>query len=431
MKIDMVNVSPCRVKATVKAEAEETHPDYDAVIRYFVQKANVPGFRAGKVPLEVIKRTFSNEIREEVNNRLVRSLFVKVRDQEKLKVVNLVNVEDVRFSPETGMTVTFEIDIEPKVDLPNYKKVPLKFVAPEVTEAEVDSRLQRVREAFAKFDTATADYPVEYDDLVSIDYEGKINGQPLKEVAPEAAAISEGKAHWTLVTSERFLPQLVTELVGMKTGETKTVEFTFEGDYLPDTLKNQPAVYVLTVNEVRRRALPTDEELLQQVRATDMEHFRNRTREGLAESAAEGATRKFESEIITYLLGKQEFDLPQSQLEEEINETLHRMAEDAGRRGLTKDDLERHRAEIVEDATAVAKRQLRTRYLLNAIADEEKVEATDEDISAWIEAAAPDYQVTPIQLRARIEKNGRMDDLRQQVRTRKVLTQVVESLKGL
>jgi len=429
MKIDTVSLSPCRIKATVKAEAEETRPDYDAVIRYFVQKGSVPGFRAGKVPLEVIKRTFSNEIREEVNNRLVRSLYVKTLKQEGLKPVNLVDVEDVRFSPETGMTATFVIDVEPKVDLPNYKKIPLKFVTPAVTESEVDERVQRVREAFTRFDTTTADYPVEYDDLVSIDFEGKINGQPIKEIVPEATAISEGKAHWTLVKSERFLPQLVAELVGMKAGEAKTVEFTFEGDYLPDALKNQPAVYALAVNEVRRRTLPTDEELLQQVRVADMEAFRKLTHERLTESALQEATRKFESEVIAFLLGKQEFDLPQSQLDDEINETLHRMAEDASRRGMTKDDLEKHRAEIVESATTMAKRQLHTRYLLSAIADEEKVEATDEDISAWIEAAAPDYQVTPIQLRARIEKNGRMDDLRQQVRTRKVLTQVVESLK--
>jgi len=429
MKIDTLYVSPCRIKATVKAEAEETRPDYDAVIRYFVQKGTVPGFRAGKVPLEVIKRTFGNEIREEANTRLVRMLFTKTREQENLKVVNLVNVEDVRFSPETGMTVSFLIDVEPKVDAPNYKKIPVKFVAPEVTDTEVDDRIQRTREALAKFDTAAADYSAEYDDLVRIDFEGKINGQPIKEIAPEATAIAEGKDHWTLVKSERFLPQLVAELVGMKADETKTVEFTFEGDYLPDGLKNQLAVYVLTVHEVRRRALPTDEDLLQQVKMPDMEAFRNLTREGLAGRAVQDAMRKFESEVIAYLLGKNEFDLPQSQLDEEIDETLHRMAEDAGRRGLTKEDLEKHRAEIVESATTMAKQQLRTRYLLSAIADEEKVEVTDEDMNQWITAAAPDYQLTPIQLRARLEKNGRMSDLRQQIRTRKTLTQLLESLK--
>ena len=429
MKIDTVSLSPCRIQATVMADAGETRPDYDAVIRYFVQKGSVPGFRAGKVPLEVVKRTFSNEIREEVNSRLVRTLFKKVREQGGLKVVNLVNIEGVQFSPETGMTASFVIDVEPAVDVPNYKKVPLKFITPAVTDAEVDQRIQRVREAFTRFDPAGADYAVEYGDLVSIDFEGKVNGQPIKEIVPAAAAISEGKEHWTLVKDERFLPQLVAGMTGMKAGETKTIEFTFEGEHLPDGLKDQQAVYVLTMNRVDRHVLPSDDELLLQMKLADMEALRTVTREHLMTAAMQDATRKFESEILNHLLAKQEFDLPQSQLEEEINDTLHRMAEDAGRRGMTKEDLERHRAEIVENATAMAKRQLRTRYVLAAVADKENVEATDEDVSKWITDAAPQYKLTPIQLRARIEKNGTMDDLRQQVRTRKVLDLLVDSLK--
>jgi len=428
MKIDTVSLSPCQVKVTVKAEAEETRPDYDAVIRHFVQKGKVPGFRAGKVPVDVVKRTFGSDIREEVNSRLVRTLFAKVREQENIKVVTLVDIEEARFSPETGMTVTFVIDVEPAVDTPNYKRIPVKFVAPAVTDAEVDGQLQRIREAFTQYEATDADYAAGYDDLVSLDFDGRVNGQPIQEIVPGTAGISEGKAHWTLVNSERFLPQIVAELVGMKAGEGKTVEFTFEGDYLPDALKNQPAVYALTVNEVRRRKLPTDDELLLKMKLTDMEEFRTITHERLTDAATAEAKRKFEAEIIAHLHGKQEFDLPQSQLEEEINETLHRMAEDASRRGMTKEDLEKHRAEIVERATATAKWQLRTRYLLNAVADAENVEVTDEEVNKWIEDSAPGYQLTPIQLRARIEKDGRMADLRQQVRTRKVLDYLVNSL---
>ena len=429
MKVDVLDIGSCRIKATVKAEAEEIRPDYDAVVRYFVQKGRVPGFRVGKVPVEVIKRTFSNEIREEVNTRLMRSLYVKMLSQEKIKAVNLVDVADVKVSPETGMTISFVIDVEPKIEVPNYKKVPVKFVEPAVTDTEVDNHIQRIREAFSRFEQADADYSVARDDLVCIDFSGTISGQPIKDVVPEALGIAEGTAHWTQVSDERFLPQLVSGMIGMKASESKEVEFTFEGDYLPDGLKKQPAVYSLTLTEVRRRALPTDDELLQQTKMESLDAFRSFTRDNLTERAIQEASRKFESEIIAHLLGKNEFDLPQSQLDEEINETLHRMAEDAGRRGMTKDDLESHRAEIVENATAMAKRQLRVRYLLSVIADEEKIEATEEDVSKWIEDAAPEYRQTAIQLRARIEKTGRMDDLRQQVRTRKVLDQLVNTLK--
>ena len=429
MKVDVQEMEPCRVTMTVKAEAEEIRPDYDAVVRYFVQKGRVPGFRAGKVPLEVIKRTFSNEIREEVNSRLMHSLYAKAVKQAELKVVNLVDIRDMKVSPETGVTVTFVVDVEPTIAVPDYKAFPVKFVAPEVPEDVVNAQIERIREAFAHFDAADADYAVARDDLACIDFEGKVNDQPIQEVVSEAIAIAAGAAHWTQVNDERFFPSLVAGLVGMKAGETKTVAFTFEGDYLPDALKGQPAEYVLAVKEVRRRVLPTDAELVQQVKTADMEAFRALTRDNLTGRAALEATRNFESEIIAHLLGKREFDLPQMQLEEEINETLHRMAEEAGRRGMTKEDMERRRAEIVESATAMAKRQLRTRYVLAAVADAEKIEATDEDVGKWIEEAAPGYRESPIKLRARIEKNGRMADLRQQVRTRKVLTHLVDMLK--
>ena len=126
---------------------------------------------------------------------------------------------------------------------------------------------------------------------------------------------------------------------------------------------------------------------------------------------------------------KADFDLPQSELEHEINETLGRMAEEAGQRGATKEDLEKNRAEIVESATAMARRQLRTRYLLAAIGDEEKVEATEADIDQWLEEAASEYRLTPVQLRARVEKNERMADLRAQVRNQKVIKMLVDTLK--
>ena len=425
----MLEVEPCRVKATVKAEAEEIRPDYDAVVRYFVQKGKVPGFRAGKVPVEVIKRTFANEIREEVHTRLLRSLYAKAREQKNIKAVSLVNIEDVRFSPETGMTVSFVIDVEPTFDVPDYRKIPVRFTAPSVSGADVDAYVERMREAFAKFEKVEAGYPAQTGDLVKIDFEGRVNGQPIKEIAPEMGTFAEGVAHWTLVDDKHFLPQLVEEMIGMKAGESKTVEFTFTGDNLPDALRNQPAVYSLAVKEVSSRALPGDEELVRNLKVDSMEAFRALALENLTARATLEATRRFEAEIIAYLLGKNEFDVPQSQLDDEINETLHRMAEDAGRRGMTKEDLEKHRAEIVESATVMAKRQLRVRYLLSAIGDQEKIEATDEDVNKWIEEAAPEHRATPIQLRARIEKNGRMEDLRGQVRTQKVLKMLVDTLK--
>jgi trigger factor len=429
MKIDKLEMDACRVKIMVKAEADETRKDYDAVVSYFVKNGRIPGFRAGKAPVDVIKNKYASEIREEVHTRLLRSLYMKVIEQEKIKQVNLVNVEDVRFLPETGMTASFVVDVEPTFKLPSYKKLSVKFAPEAVTEAQVDERLQHIREAFSKFNAAEEGYAIQRDDLVCVDFEGKVNGQPIKDLVPEAASISDAKAYWMQVSDDRFLPQLVAAVIGMKRGESKTTEFTFEGDHLPEALKNQPAVYSLSVSEIRCRVLPTDEEVITQMKLESIEKLRETTRGRLEEQALQTATRKFEADILEKLMTKADFELPQSELEQEINETLGRMAEEAGQRGATKEDLEKNRSEIVESATATAKRQLRVRYMLAAIGDQEKVEVTEADVSQWLEEAAGEYRLTPVQLRARVEKNGRMDDLREQVRNQKVIKMLVDTLK--
>jgi len=429
MKIDKLEMDACRVKITVKAEADETRKDYDAVVGYFIKNGRIPGFRAGKAPLDVIKKTYANEIREEVNTRLLRSLYMKVIEQEKIKQVNLVNVENVRFLPETGMTASFVVDVEPTVKVPAYKKLSVKFVAEPVTEAQVEDRIQHIREAFAKFNPAEEGYAIQREDLACVDFEGKVNNQPIKDLVPEAASIAEAKTYWMQVNDDRFLPQLVAAVIGMKSGESKTTEFTFEGDHLPEALKNQTAVYTLSVGEIRCRVLPTDEEVIQQMKLESIEKLRQTTRERLEEQATLTATRKFESDILEKLMAKADFDLPQSELEQEINETIGRMAEEAGQRGATKDDLEKNRSEIVETATTTAKRQLRVRYMLTTIADQEKIQATEADVNQWLEEAAGDYRLTPVQLRARVEKNERMDDLRAQVRNQKVIKMLVDTLK--
>lgn len=429
MKIDKLELDACRVKITVKAEADETRKDYDAVVGYFVKNGRIPGFRAGKAPVDVIKSKYAAEIREEVHTRLLRSLYLKVIEQEKIKQVNLVNVEDVRFLPETGMTASFVVDVEPTVKVPAYKKFAVKFAPEAVAEAQVDERIQHIREAFSKFNPAEESYAIQRDDLACVDFEGKVNDQPIKDLVPEAAAIAQATAYWMQVSDDRFLPQLVAAVIGMKRGESKTTEFTFEGDHLPEALKHQTAVYTVSVGEIRCRVLPTDEEVIQQMKLESIEKLRETTRQRLEEQATQAATRKFESDILEKLMAKADFDLPQSALEQEINETLGRMAEEASQRGATKEDLEKNRSEIVESATAMAKRQLRIRYMLAAIGDQEKVEATEDDVNQWLEGAAGEYRLTPVQLRARVEKNGRMDDLRAQVRNQKVIKMLVDTLK--
>ena len=217
-------------------------------------------------------------------------------------------------------------------------------------------------------------------------------------------------------------------MVGMKAGESKEIEFTFDGEYLPEELKGKAAVYSLTMKTIRSRRLLTDEELCQQMKVENMDKLCEQSKASLLNNKQASEVRRREGAVIEALLKDADFELPESQVSDEVTATLERMAADAQRQGVKPEDLERNRAEIIENATTSAKRQLRLRYILGAIADEKKIDITDADVDAWIAEAATEYRMTAPQLRARVEKNGRMDELRKQIRDQKTLKAIVESL---
>lgn len=422
MKVDTQNVGPCKVKVIVKAEAEETRSDYEEVIKSFMQQGRVPGFRPGKVPREIIKRDFHKEITEEVHGRLIRSLYKKAVEQEKIKLVTLLDVGDVLFSPETGITFSMTLDVQPEFDLPKYKKIPVAFEEPAVTDEQVEEHLGRLRKAFAKFEDAPAGSVIEAGDLVSIDFAGLIDGKPVQEVAPEAKSISEGSDFWLQVEEDRFLPEIVSALKGMKAGDSKEVKFKFDKEQPLEALRGKKAVYSVAVKTVRKCLLPSDEELLKQVKMESVEKLREQTRTNLAESAQQAEKNRREQAVIEYLLKKTDFELPESQVSDEISATLDRMANEAHYRGLKREDLEKNREAIIENATASAKRQLRLRYVLGHIAEEEKIAVVDADVEKKIVELSADFHMKPEQLRAQIIKNGRLETLRSQIRDEKTMT---------
>lgn len=421
MKVDTQSIGPCKVKVIVKAEAEETRSEYEAVIKTFVQHGRIPGFRPGKVPREIVKQHFHKEINEEVHGRLFRSLYTKALEQGKVKMAALRDVGDMLFSPETGITFSMTVDVEPTFDLPKYKKIPVAFEEVAVTEEQVDEHLGRLRKAFAKFEEAPAGYAVVPGDLVSIDFAGKIDGKPVQELAPEAKSISDGVDFWVQSDDERFIPEIIAALKGLQAGDSKEIKLKFDKEQPIEVLRGKKAVYQVTVKAVRKLVQPSDEELLKQVKTETLEQLREQTRAHLSESAQHAEKQRREQAVIEYLLKKTDFELPESQVSEEINATLDRMMNEARYRGLTREDLEKNREAIIENASTSAKRQLRLRYVLGRIAAEEKIAVSDAEVDGKIAELSVEFRMKPDQLRAQIEKNGRLDTLRSQIRDEKTL----------
>ena len=415
MKVETKPVSACKVNITVTATSEETKGEYKKVFNMYMKQGNIPGFRKGKAPNDIIQRTFGAEISKETESRLCRSMYKQAVDEADIKLVSVLDLKDVKFAPETGIEFVLVADVEPEFKLPKYKGIAVKPQEATVTEEELDDYMERMRSAFAKFEEAPENYAVEENDLVCIDFTATADGKPVKEVAPGTDQISEGTDFWVQADEKQFVPQVIKKIIGLKAGDEKKISFKFLKTTPVEALRGLKAVYNVTLKSVRKRMVPSDKELCEQMKTESLEDFRKDAKVKMLETAEQNEQKRRRQVITEHLLKKASFDLPESEVADSVNNILDQMMRDAQMRGMKPEDLASQREQILKNATESATSQVRMKYIIRDIAAKEGIEASKEDVDAKLEEMSKEYNMEAKEIRKRLAENGNESVIADQV----------------
>lgn len=435
MKFEMKESSPCVMALSVKAEADETKAPYQKVLNVFMREASIPGFRKGKVPLNIIKQKFQQEIAHECQQACFSEFYPKALKESGLDAVNLQNVTDVLFTPETGFSCTALVEVKPTFDLPKYKKLAIKAGDATVTDEQVTERVESFRKAFAKFEDAKEGDAIAEGDFVQFDYAGALDDKaktPLAEVAPDQKAVCGATGFWTQLEEGRFLPEILDALKGMKAGETKDdVKVKFPKDNAPEALKGKKCVYTITVKGFRRRTLPDDATFAADAKAESLDALRAQIREQMEKDAAAAELENRKGQAIELLLKKADFAVPPSLVQRQIQSYLQDLAQRAQYSGMSADYIEQNRDKILADAEANAVRQVRLSYILLGIAKAENIEATDADVNAGLEkmAAGSNGKTTAADLLKQLQEHDQVDLYKEQLRAEKAIDLILSEAK--
>ena len=435
MKFETKESSPCVMALSVKAEADETKAPYQKVLNVFMREASIPGFRKGKVPLNIIKQKFQQEIAYECQQACFSEFYPKALKESGLDAVNLQNVTDVLFTPETGFSCTALVEVKPTFDLPKYKKLAIKAGDTTVTDEQVTERLESFRKAFAKFEDAKEGDAIAEGDFVQFDYTGALDDKaktPLAEVAPDQKAVCGATGFWTQLEEGRFLPEILDALKGMKVGETKDdVKVKFPKDNAPEALKGKKCVYTVTVKGFRRRTLPDDATFAADAKAESLDALRAQIREQMEKDAAAAELENRKGQAIELLLKKADFAVPPSLVQRQIQSYLQDLAQRAQYSGMSADYIEQNRDKILADAEANAVRQVRLSYILLGIAKAENIEATDADVNAGLEkmAAGSNGKTTAADLLKQLQEHDQVDLYKEQLRAEKAIDLILSEAK--
>lgn len=379
MKTESKKQDNCQVKLTVTLEADEAAVCVKEVEKAFLREARLPGFRPGKAPIEIVRKEFAAQLKEETHRTMFRKFYADAVKAEAIEEVALADVQDLACDAQGG-SFTALIDVKPEFKLPTYKGLKIAPANVAVEDAAVAKQIESLRAAYAKYEDAKEGETVQEGDFVQIDYSGTVGKKPILELAPEAKAVASGEGFWVQVEEGRFLPELLEAVKGMKAGETKEgVKAKFSKEAAPEPLKGKSAVYTLTLKAFRRRVLPTDAEFIEKTKSESIEKLTQTIRESMEKQAVDQEAARRENDAVELLLKKVDFAVPQSQVVRAMDGYLNEFAQRAQYAGISADYLKDQKDQILKDARAAAERQVRLWYVLEGICAAEKIEAADEE----------------------------------------------------
>ena len=378
MKTESKALGNCSVELKVNLDAEEAKAVVKKVEKTFMREVRLPGFRPGKVPIEMIRSRFAKELAQETKRDMAATHVKGAIEAEKLDQVAVTEIKDFE-QDENGASFTAVVEVKPEFKLPSYKGLKIEQRDTSVSEEALNQRIEALRTAYATYEDAKEGETISDGDFAQIDYSGTVDGKPISEIAPDATIVAARQNFWVQLEEGRFLPEILAALRGMKIGETKEgVEAVFDKNAAPEPLKGAKAVYTVTLKAFRHRILPSDDVLVEKMKAESFEKLVATTRENMEKAAVSQEAARRENEAVEMLLKKVDFDVPSTQVRGTRDGILQQFAERAQYSGLGADYFEKNSEKILKDAEESATKQVRLWYLIDAIAKAENIPEGDD-----------------------------------------------------
>ena len=414
----------CLATLRVEVDPEKVSETRDAVAKEFGQFARIPGYRPGKAPRAVIERKYKKQIAEELEKKLISESTRQAIADQKLRVLQLANVEDVQISDDNKMSFTATVVTQPQFDVPNYKGIEINLPSTEVTDAEIDESIENLREQAADFTDLEEDRGAKMDDFIVVNYSGTIDGKPVHEVFPKAGKpLSGNDDFWIKMTDEAFFPGFCAALVDAKPGETRNFDVEVPADFPVEGMGGQKISYEVKLNAIKVKQLPelNDEFAESVVKGKTMAELREMAREELGRQKTTNAEGEKRNQVMKHLLSQVECELPQNMVRQETQRILADIVRENQTRGVSEEILRENQKELMGAAAQNARERLKGTFILVRIAEAEGLKVSREEIFGRIATMAQRYEMPFEKMLKELEKRNALDEINEEILSGKVL----------
>jgi len=421
MEMNIEEINQVKRRIDVEIDAEEVTRKLDSAYRKLSKKAKVKGFRPGKVPRRILEQYYSQQVLSDVKSDLIEESFSQVLEKSNLYPLGKPSLEDGVMKPGESFKYTIVMEVKPDFELKDYMGISVEKEIVNVSEDDVDKRLEEIREAHANLNPITTDRKIRNGDYVIIDLEAFWDHKPLKDINAQDVLIQVG--------SGNFYPEIESGLLGLKKGSDKDMTIAFKEDFHDTRLAGKNVVFSVNIKDIKEKELPKLNNQFAKGLGGDIKSvagLRKKIKEDLFAQEERRVDGELKKRLLKKITDSVDFELPQVAVEGEIERSIAMLKQNLMMRGARFESTGLSEEKMREDLREGAQQKVKEDLVLGKIADLENIGLDEDTIREGFKNLAAQTGRDMAQLRRYYEENHLMDSFRNQLLVEKILNHCVQ-----
>ena len=414
MAVKVEDLGPIKKKILFDISWLEVKKELDTVYKNVGKKAKIKGFRQGRVPRNILESLYKEHAEDEAISNLVNRYYWEALKENKINAVAQPHIDQNGIESEKNFSFTAIVEVEPIIEPTGYVGLELEKEKYEVKDSDVETRLEEVRDMFSTMEEVEVDRGVSEGDFVVIDFEGLVDGKPLKEMKAENYLLEVG--------SKRFVPGFEEQLIGMKKNKTEQIRIKLPDDYHAKNLAREEVVFSVTLKNIKEKKLPQiDDKFIKNFdKYESLDDLKKDIKKTLEEENIARANSAFKGLIIEKLLGSNQFEVPQSFVNRQVSYMIEDTQRRLAMRGMKRDETPERYKEFYDHYRDEAAKIVRTTLLLKNIGEKESISVSDQEIEEKIRELAQVRGQNYDSLKESLESGNMIENIRNEILNTKV-----------
>lgn len=414
MNIVVEKQPKCIATLNVEVPAVDVAEKRTAITKQYASQAKLPGFRPGKAPKNVITKRYGKEISAELNESLFRTACDEALEKEDLKVLDFGFPNNLEEKEDGSITFSSTLILAPEFELPEYKGIEIKSPPTEVTDEELNTQLESLRERLAEFEDIS-DRAIQNDDIAVVDFTTTVDGKDLVEVIGEKGQyLAKRENHWLPIKEGSFLPGYAEQLVGLKEGDKKDVTITLDDEFPFEELRGKELTLHTSVEGIKTQKLPELDDAFAEklVPGKILEDIKDMLRDNMGQEKTKQVNDLKVNQIVEHLNKAITLELPEAIVQRETQNQANQLVQEGTQQGASEEDIKGREEEIFSAAAQRATTNLSTNFILQEIAAAEKLTVNDNDLLARIQAISEQRKEPIKKVIKDLQKNNQIQSIR-------------------